>query len=239
MCKNVILYLVVLLAVSCSNVQKTSVPVTILEATTSESKIIDDALPTVGILIFDGVIMNEVIAPLDVFSKHSKEDENLFNVVLIGKKDRVFTSEHGLNFKPDYTIENAPKLNVLVVPSSYAPDLQVADAILIGFIKKQYDTADYIASHCAGAWLIAASGIADGKEVVTYVTGHEALQKAYPKVKVADDEMAAVVRDGNLFSSNGNLVSYRASLDLLEEITTAEHRNYVAQELYLDRLVIN
>ncbi|PCJ97950.1 MAG: glutamine amidotransferase [Flavobacteriaceae bacterium] len=232
--KVALLYFVMLLTIACSNRQKTNV-----DDSKIQHKILNNELPTVGILVFEGVILNEVIAPLDVYSKHSKEGNSLFNVVLIGKKEGLFKSEKGLVFKADYTIENTPELKVLVVPSSYNPTKLASDSELTGFIKKQNETVDYIASHCAGAWLIAASGIADNKEIVTYIGGSEALQKAYPNVKVANDDTVAVVRDGTIFSSNGNLVSYRASLDLLEEMTNKAHRNYVAQELYLDRLAIN
>lgn len=64
--------------------------------------------------------------------------------------------------------------------------------------------------------MIGAAGIADNKDIVTYVTGGESLKTEYPNLKVADDSKVSVIQDGKLISSNGNLVSYIASLDLLE-----------------------
>jgi transcriptional regulator GlxA family with amidase domain len=199
-------------------------------------KSIDSNLPTIGILIFEGVIINEVVAPLDVFSSANTEEKSLFNVILIATEDKTYNSAHGLKVNPDYTINNVPELKVLVVPSSYNPENQTKDVKLINFIKEQNKTTDYIASHCAGAWLIGEAGIADNKEIVTYVTGGEYLKKDYPNLKVADDNTVSVVQDGKFISSNGNLVSYIASLDLLEKMTNNEHRKFVESSILFDRI---
>ena len=205
----------------------------------SMKKTINTLLPTIGILLFEGVIINEVIAPLDVFSNTNTEGEVLFNVITIAKENKVYKSAHGLKITPDFIIENVPKLHVLVVPSSYNPSNQTSDKELVHFIKKQNNTTKYIASHCAGAFLIGESGIADNKNIVTYVTGGESLQIEYPNLKVADDSKVSVVQDGKFISSNGSLISYIASFDLLEKMTTNTHRKYVEESILFNRLKEN
>lgn len=200
------------------------------------TKTIDASVPTIGILIFEGFLTNEMVAPLDVFTKKDATGKTLFNVLLIAKTAEMVESEEGLRVLPDCTVENTPALDVLVVPSSFNPDLQVADTTLIQFIKKQNETVDYIASHCAGAFLLGASGVADHKKIVTYCSGGAKLQRDFPNVLVQDDLKMAVVRDGKIISSNGNLVSYIASLDLLEQIAGKKHRQHVEEELLLSKL---
>lgn len=236
--KQSLLYLLfVLISLSCSNKQEGKTDETLTQKAPVEmKKAINESLPTIGILIFEGVIMNEVMAPLDVFSKTTPEGASLFNVVIIAKENKTYQSAQGLNIVPDYTIDNTPELKVLVVPSSYTPSKQTSDQALVEFIKKQNQTTDYIASHCAGAFLIGETGIANDKEIVTYVSGGESLQAAYPDLKVADDSQIAVVEDGKFISSNGNLVSYIASLDLLEKLSSSEQRKYVEKSLLIDRL---
>ncbi|ELR71086.1 hypothetical protein C900_03050 [Fulvivirga imtechensis AK7] len=204
--------------------------------TTSMEKKMDPSLPTIGILIFEGVLTNEVVAPMDVFAKHDSSGNTLFNLALIAKEDRVYTTEEGLKISPDFIIGAPPDLDVLVVPSSNDPDQQVKDSVLINFIREQNKTTDYIASHCAGAFMLGESGIADEKEVVTYCSGSEALQEAYPSLIVMDDRVVSVVQDGKFISSNGNLVSYIASLDLLEQMTSKAHRKYVEEQLLINKL---
>jgi transcriptional regulator GlxA family with amidase domain len=199
-------------------------------------KTIDSALPTIGILIFDEFLTNEVVAPMDVFTKKDALDKKLFNVILVAKEDRVFLSEEGLQVLPDFTLTDVPALNVLVVPSSNNPDRQTHDKELIAFIKKENETTDYIASHCAGAFMLGESGVAENKQIVTYCSGSEKLQQDYPKLLVMDDNIVSVIKDGKIISSNGNLVSYVASLQLLELMTSKAHRKYVEEQLLINKL---
>jgi len=201
-----------------------------------EKKILNSGLPVIGILIFDGFLTNEVVAPLDVFTKKDSAGASLFNVVLIAKENKIYTSEEGLKVLPDFIIADAPKLNVLAVPSSMNPDEQVKDTALIHFIKLQNQTTDYTASHCAGAFMLGEAGVADGKKIVTYCGGSGALQNNYPKLLVQDDNITKVMQDEKIISSNGNLVSYIASLDLLEKMTSKAHRIHVENELLINKL---
>lgn len=75
-------------------------------------------------------------------------------------------------------------MKVLVVPSSYNLVDQTPDRRLVEFVQEQNKLTEYIASHCAGAFLIGESGIADNKEIVTDVTGGELLKADYPNLKV-------------------------------------------------------
>jgi len=91
-------------------------------------------------------------------------------------------------------------------------------------------------SNCAGAQLIGASGIADGHKIVTWIGGGEQLQKDYPKLKVQNGSLVTFIKDDKFLSSNGNLASYISALELVEIMTSPEHRKFVESYLYLDRL---
>lgn len=221
---------------SCSQKQTKVNPSTQEIKKVMTKKDINTNLPTIGVLIFDGVIMNEVLAPLDVFSNTDKDNKTRFNVITIAEEDKLYKSAHGLKVQADYLIDDVPNLNVLVVPSSYTPSDQTSNKTLVDFVKTQNKTTDYMASHCAGAFLIGESGIADNKDIVTYVTGGEALKTEYPNLNVANDDEVSVMKDGKFFSSNGSLVSYLGSFDLLEEMTSLEHRKHVESAILFDRL---
>jgi len=238
--KPITFCLITFILISCTEQTKNNAHKTPITKTSMQEKMIkkpiDENLPTIGILIFEGVIINEVVAPLDVFSNPNADNKHLFNVITIATKNRTYQSAHGLKIVPDYVIEDIPNLKVLVVPSSYNPADQTSDKKLVEFVQEQNKTTEYIASHCAGAFLIGEAGIADNKEIVTYVSGRESLKASYPNLKVADDSEISVVQDGKFISSNGSLVSYIASFDLLEKLTSKEHRKFVETSILFDRL---
>lgn len=203
---------------------------------TKHLKEFDSELPTIGLLMYNGVLQSEVIATSDVFSKPTEDGKQLFNVVSIAQTDNPITTEEGMHFVPDYTFENSPKLTALFVPSAYDMYAQVHNEKIVSFIRERNKETEYIVSNCAGAQLIGASGIADGKKIVTWIGGGEQLQKDYPNLKVQDDSLVTFVEDGKFSSSNGNLASYISALNLLEKMTSPEHRKFVESYLYLDRL---
>ncbi len=196
-----------------------------------------DDLPTIGLLMYNGVLQTEVTATSDVFSKpDGPEGEQLFNVITIAETENPITTEEGLRLIPDYTFDNCPQLTALFVPSAYDMYAQVHNQKIVDFIKEKDKETKYTVSNCAGAQLIGASGIEDGKKIVTYVGGGEQLQKEYPNLLVQDDSKLSYVEDGKYSSSNGNLASYITALKLLEKMTSPEHREFVESYLYLHRL---
>ena len=193
-------------------------------------------LPTIGLLMYDGVLQSEVVAASDVFGKPTEDGEQLFNVVTIAQTTEPITTEEGLKLVPDYNFDDAPTLTVLFVPSAYDMYEQVHNPAIVEFIRNKDKETKYTVSNCAGAQLIGESGIADGHEIVTWIGGGEQLQIDYPNLKVQDDSKVTYVEDGKYMSSNGNLASYVSALNVLEKMSSAAHREFVASYLYLERL---
>lgn len=173
---------------------------------------------------------------MDVFTKNTDDGTKLFNVITIAENADPIVTEEGLTILPDYTFNNTPKLEVLFVPSAYDMWTQVHNETIVEFIREKNKQTKYTVSNCAGAQLIGASGIADGKRIVTWIGGGEQLQKDYPSLLVQNDTKVTYVEDGKFSSSNGNLATYVSSLELLEKMTSADHRAFVESYLYLDRL---
>ena len=249
--RRILILLTLILLYSCNAKESKNPPqatVETIEVATEEKAVSSDTLtkhikpfkanlPTIGLLMYNGVLQSEVIATSDVFAKPSDpEGEQLFNVISIAETMNPITTEEGMHFVPDYTFENCPKLAALFVPSAYDMYAQVHNDKILNFIREKNKEAKYVVSNCAGAQLIGASGIADGHKIVTWIGGGEQLQKDYPNLKVQDDSSVTFVEDGKFSSSNGNLASYVSALNLVEKMTSPEHREFVESYLYLDRL---
>ncbi len=211
-------------------------PEVVAEMEQQSLKPINDSLPIIGLLMYDGVLTTEVTATADVFTKPTPEGKQLFNVITIAETSDPIVSEEGLKIVPDYTFENCPKLDVLFVPSAYDMYTQVHNPKIVSFIKEQNKNTKYTVSNCAGAHLIGESGIADGKKIVTWIGGGEELQKNYPNLKVQNDSVVRYVEDGKFLSSNGNLISYVSALNLLKKMAGQEQVDFVESYLYVKEL---
>mgnify|MGYP003135771355 FL=1 len=107
------------------------------DSLTKHRKPFNPELPTIGLLMYNGVLQSEVIATSDVFAKPTENGKQLFNVISIAETENSITTEEGMHFVPDYTFENCPKLTALFVPSAYDMYAQVHNENIVDFIKKK------------------------------------------------------------------------------------------------------
>lgn len=190
---------------------------------------------TVGILVFDKVLTSDITAPLEVFGVASRKTWfSDYTPVLINvdDKDHVVTEE-GLILTTHHRMSTMPKVDVLIIPSRYDMAPLIENKALNQFIRKTATIADWLASNCSGAFLLAEAGVLDGLSATTWAGGESQLQTAYPQVKVVEDQN--VVIDRNVITSNGSLVSYQAALTLLAKMTSKRKADEVADTIQYSR----
>jgi putative intracellular protease/amidase len=107
---------------------------------------------TVGILLLNKPFITEFAGPLDVYHHVPAEKINVF---IVSDTDKEQVTYEGMPFRANYTIENAPKIDVLVVPSGAGSlDADLKNVRVIEWIKKAAREAKFITSHCQGAFLL-------------------------------------------------------------------------------------
>lgn len=205
-----------------------------LFASTTMAAAAQPAKKQIGILVFDGVLTSDVTAPAEVFGAAAKDKSfSEYEVLLLSTTlNKEIVTDEGLKLVADASIMDAPSLEVLIVPSAWDMKPFVENKKLINFIQAQSKNAEWLASNCAGAFILGASGVLDGHEATTYSGGHEELQKAYPKIKARPDQ---VVMDGRIVTSDGGLVSYTSALLMLEKMSSKKLADKIADILQLER----
>jgi len=180
----------------------------------------------VGILIFDGLFITEFAAPFDTY-KHVGKDLNVFTVA--PKKDTITTYE-GVKLQPDYGMGSEPKIDVLVVPSGiHSIDSDLENAAFIGWIQKTAKSAEYVTSHCWGAFSLAKTGLLDGRDCTTFPASIDDLQAKFPKLKTHKDRRFVVA--DKIITSNGGLAAFEAALYVVEHLYGKEVADKVASGL--------
>lgn len=190
----------------------------------------------IGIIVFDGFLTSEVIAPAEVFGiAQSYEWFKDWSVSIIGvEQQEMVRSQEGICIGVDNTIDDNLTVDVLIVPGAYEMDHLYANEKLNAYIKKHEDSAQWVSSNCSGAFLLAHSGVLDGVTATTWFGGEAKLQEQFPLVKVVFDK--PVVIDGRRLTSNGNVVSYQAAIILLGKLSSPDHAKQVYNHLSISRL---
>ena len=90
-------------------------------------------------------------------------EEMPFRLYTVAETKKPIRTSGGMQIVPDYTIQNAPPPKVIVIPAQSAPSPAVLE-----WIRKSSKTTDVTMSVCTGAFLLAKTGLLNGKSATTY-----------------------------------------------------------------------
>ncbi len=183
---------------------------------------------TVGILIFDEVEVLDFCGPFEVFSvaratEKTNRDRPLFNALIIAEQASVVRCRGGLLVQPHHTIVDHPPLDILVVPGGQGTRRERTNQSLLDWIATQDQRTSLTTSVCTGAFLLAASGLLDGRRATTHWGSIDWLREHHPAVDVRSDER--VVNEGRIITSAG----VSAGIDMALAIVARLHGRATAE----------
>jgi putative intracellular protease/amidase/YHS domain-containing protein len=151
----------------------------------------------VAFLISDGAVMIDFVGPWEVFQDAMLDDLRMpFQLYTVSATAKPIRASGGMKIVPDYTFANAPLPKVLVIPAQGNDSPAAMD-----WIRKASQTADVTMSVCTGAFLLAKSGLLDGKSATTHHNSYKIFERQFPNI--AMKRGARFVEQGNLASAGG------------------------------------
>lgn len=106
-------------------------------------------------------------------------------------------------------------VDTLVIAGGEGVAAAATDALLIDWVRERAKRARRTASVCTGAFLLAASGMLDGRRAVTHWAFCAELARRFPSVRVEPDPI--FVQDGTVWTSAGVTAGIDLALALVEE----------------------
>ncbi|MEJ2163129.1 MAG: DJ-1/PfpI family protein [Robiginitalea sp.] len=190
----------------------------------------------VGFLIMEGVYNTELTAPFDIFQHtlYRKGIKPMVPFLLANTREPVETFE-GIKLLPDfdYTRDSLPPIDILVVPSAeHHLDSDLEDSRMIGFVKRVAERAQFVTSHCDGAFVLAEAGLLDSVVSTTFPSDIEQYRERYPHLSVMDSVW--FVHDGKFITSAGGARSFEAALYLCEVLYGNAISKDLAKGLVID-----
>lgn len=140
----------------------------------------------------------------------------LFRIELAGVSKKVEFYDGLFTVKPHTHVSSITKTDLVIIPSlnhNYQKAIK-GNQVLIDWIEKQYRNGAEIASICTGAFLLASSGLLDGRTCSTHWSAAQNLKLMFPKVNVQTDKL---ITDENGIYTNGGAYSFLNLLIYLVE----------------------
>jgi transcriptional regulator GlxA family with amidase domain len=195
-----------------------------------------DGRYNVGILIMDGVYNTELTAPMDIF-QHTifRKGIKAMNVFLVAEDMDVVTTFEGMRILPDYSYLDGkhPDIDILVVPSAeHHLDTDLENQDLIDWVAMTGAKAEYVTSHCDGAFVLAKAGLLDKVASTTFPSDIAKYKFFFPHLDVREDVM--FVHDEKYITSAGGARSFDGALYLCEHLYGKEIAQSLAVGLVIE-----
>lgn len=187
-------------------------------------------------LIMDGVYNTELTAPFDIFQHTIYRDSiKPMNVFMVANTHDPVRSFEGIRLLPDfnYLTDSLPPIDILIVPSAeHHLDTDLEDEEMIAFVKKVAENAQFVTSHCDGAFVLAKAGLLEDVVCTTFPSDIGKMREMFPALDIREDLL--FVHDGKYITSAGGAKSFEAALYLCEHLYGAEVARRLAKGLVID-----
>ncbi|HEY1411597.1 MAG TPA: AraC family transcriptional regulator, partial [Rhodopila sp.] len=173
---------------------------------------------TIAIVAMPDVQLLDVSGPLDVFAEANiHANQAVYRLLVVASAPGPVRSSSGVRVMPDYVMGQTMPETIDTLLVAGCPNAAVVrpDSHVVAWLRRTALTTRRYGSICAGAFLLAETGLLDGRRVTTHWAVAEELSRRYPTVTVDAD--AIHIRDGRLRTSAGVTAGLDLSLALVEE----------------------
>lgn len=149
----------------------------------------------------------EIFSKANEYWKDNGRDE-LFNIQAAGVSKKTEFQGGLIEAAPQVNISAIVKTNLIIIPSSLIRsynDASRGNQLLIDWIAKQYKEGAEVASMCTGAFMLASTGLLDGRNCSTHWFAADTFRSLYPDVKLRTEKF---ITDENGIYTNGGGYSF-------------------------------
>jgi transcriptional regulator GlxA family with amidase domain len=190
---------------------------------------------TVAVLLFDEVEVLDFAGPFEVFGvADGLHEGRLWRTVTVAENAGTVRTINGLKIVPEFTLENCPAPQVLVIPGGSGTRPLLQKPGLLEWIRFKARTAECVFSVCTGALVLGQAGLLDGLTVTTHHRALDLLREVAPKATV--DPAVRFCDNGKILTSAGISAGIDAAFHLVARLagnevadTTARYMEYAPQ----------
>jgi transcriptional regulator GlxA family with amidase domain len=164
---------------------------------------------TIGFVLYPRFTALDFIGPYEVLSRLPGH-----HAVVIAESSEPVPAEQGpVAVAPEFTFENAPPLDVVLVPGGPGQLTQMGNEKMRTYLRATAEHATLTTSVCTGALILGDAGLLDGKRATTHWLAYDSLEQL-GATPVAE----RIVRDGNVITAAGVSAGIDLGLLLAAEI---------------------
>jgi transcriptional regulator GlxA family with amidase domain len=178
----------------------------------------------VTILAMYKAMASSVIGPMDVFYQagvmwnhfQGQKLTPFFRTEVVTIDGKPLKCLNGVRMLPDGSIRDVDSTDLIVISSILDIDKTMKyEGEVFDWLKGHYRRGTHIATICTGAFVLAETGLLDGKTATTHWSAAQEFRRRYPRVELKPERL--ITDEGDLFCSGGMNAGTDLSLYLVEK----------------------
>jgi transcriptional regulator GlxA family with amidase domain len=182
----------------------------------------------IAFLIFPDFQLLDAAGPIAAFEIAERYRPGSYESRIIAPRAGAVASTSGASIHAGALVRPA-SIDTLVVAGGEGTRVAASDARIVKFVGGCGARSRRVASVCSGAYVLAATGLLDGRPATTHWTRSQDFARRFPRVKVDADRI--FVKSGKFWSSAGITAGIDLSLALIAEDLGENIARKVAQQL--------
>lgn len=141
----------------------------------------------------------------------------MFNVQLVGLQKQTPLANHMFTVNATALIDDVKETDLIIIP---AVDGDLEEAIdnnkdFLPWIVEQYGKGAEVASLCVGAFLLASTGLLDGKKCATHWVAENQFRQMFPQIDLVTEQI--ITEENGIYSSGGAFSYLNLILHLIDK----------------------
>lgn len=173
----------------------------------------------IGLLEYPDAMMSAVLGLADMFHLANRISSQYPQASLPDFSISHWRAD-GSQVEPDIasSTQRVVPLDVLIVPPSMGGTYyQAPDLVLVDWLNTRHAGGTIVCSACAGAFILAATGLLDGRRATTHWDLSARFAKCFPRVHLDTDSV--LINDGDIVTAGGLMSWMDLGLDLVGQFT--------------------
>ncbi|MBS1563026.1 MAG: DJ-1/PfpI family protein, partial [Bacteroidetes bacterium] len=198
----------------------------------------------ITIIVPDGQVnmgtMATIVGVLEIFTEanawQKRNGREIKYIVQTAGVSRTVDFSKGLiSFQPEKNIWDIKKTDLAIVPPSgirSAADVHKGNKDIVKWIEQQYRLGAEIASMCSGVFMLASSGILDGKTCSTHWAHAATFRSAFPGIDLKEDKL--ITHESGIYTNGGAYSFLNLAIYLVEKYYDKETAIYCSKMFQVD-----
>jgi transcriptional regulator GlxA family with amidase domain len=193
----------------------------------------------VSILVPERAVLAAIDDPRHVFSQvnsfyESEGKPPVFDLKFVGRQKEVRLHDSAFSVHADLLLDEVERTDLIFVPAFYGGtgEFLETNAPFVSWIRKQYERGAEVVSLCVGAFMLARTGLLDGRQCSTHWRAAEEFRRMFPSVELVTDRI--ITEDQGIYTSGGATSYWNLLLYLVEKFTDRETAILISKIFAID-----